>query len=285
MRLTTNLPRDQYDAIDALNMSRLKAIAHSPRMYRYALENPKTSSALTLGTAAHVAVLEPERYEEQFCIWGSTTAAGAMSPRRGQYWEAFVANAGKRTILTPEEHSRAQAIAAAVRFDERANQYLGEGDAEVTLEWNLPAPLGGRPAKARVDWITKVGGKPYLVGLKSARDCRHHQFANQAAKLKYHLSWSYYLDGYTAITGRVPQLREIVVDSEAPHSVAVYAIDNDVILQGREEYWELVKTLNECEARDEWPGPVRDEQVLTLPTWAYRSNDDLRDLDLEVSNG
>jgi hypothetical protein len=121
------------------------------------------------------------------------------------------------------------------------------------------------------------------VGLKTARDVRPREFGNQVARLGYHLSWAYYLDGYTAITGRVPELREIVVESAPPYAVAVYRIEADVVLQGREEYFELVKILNECEANGEWPGPVRTEQVLTLPTWAYRSDNDLAGLDLEVA--
>lgn len=203
-----------------------------------------------------------------------------MAPRRGQYWEQFVANAGKKTILTPEQHKLANDIAKSVRFHEGAQKYLEIGDPEVTLEWNLDRALGGRAAKGRVDWITRVGGKPYLVGLKTTRDCRHFQFSKQAANLGYHLAWAYYADGYKAIKGIEPGLIEIVVESEAPHAVAVYRIPNDIILQGREEYWECAKLLAECEARDEWPGPVTGEEELTLPSWAYKQDQDIADIGL-----
>lgn len=284
MKITSRMPRAEYDAIAALNISRLKEMKRSPLHFRHLLDNPKLSDPLTLGTATHVAVLEPERYISEFCVWDRTTDGGAMAPRRGQYWEAFVANVGKKTILTPEQHRLANDIAKAVRFHPAANKYLEAGDPEVTLEWTLPAELGSRAAKGRVDWITRVDGKPVLVGLKTARDCRHFQFSRHAANLGYHLAWAYYLDGYKAIRGLTPRVVEIVVESAAPHAVKVFNIGEDIILQGREEYWECVKLLAECEAAGEWPAPGGDaEEDLTLPSWAYQQDDDVSGLELETA--
>jgi hypothetical protein len=48
---------------------------------------------------------------------------------------------------------------------------------------------------------------------------------------------------------------EIVVESMRRTRSRSTRIPDDIIEQGREEYWELVKILAECEARDEWPGP------------------------------
>jgi len=283
MTITSRMPRADYDAIAALNISKLKEVKRSPLHFRHMLDNPKVSDPLTLGTATHVATLEPERYASEFAVWNRVTEGGAMAPRRGQYWEGFVANAGKKTILTPEQNDLANAIAKSVRFNEDANRFLEVGDSEVTLEWNLPAELGGRPAKGRVDWITRIDGKPYLVGLKTTRDCRHFQFAKQAANLGYHLAWAYYFDGYKALKGIEPGVIEIVVESDAPHAVAVYRIPEDIILQGREEYWECAKLLAECEASGEWPGPVAGIEELTLPSWAYKQEDDIADIDLQAA--
>jgi hypothetical protein len=281
MKITSRMPREEYDALNALNISRLKETKRSPLHFRHLLDNPKRTDPLTVGVATHVAVLEPERFANDFATWNRTTAGGKMAPRAGQYWETFVAEAGKRTILTPEQTALANNIAAAVRFNEDANRYLEIGDPEVTLEWQLPLELGRRPAKGRVDWVTRIDGQPVLVGLKTARDCRHFQFARQAANLAYHLAWAYYFDGYKAIKGVEPKLIEIVVESAPPHAVAVYRIPEEIILQGREEYWECAKLLAECEARNEWPGPVQGEEDLTLPTWAYKQEDDISEIGLE----
>jgi exodeoxyribonuclease VIII len=278
MGLTSRMTRDEYMAIAALSVTRLKEIGRSPQHYRYCLEHPKTTDALTLGTATHVAVLEPERFERDYAVWERRTDAGAMAPRRGQHWEDFLAGAQGKTILTPDERDTAQTIAAAVRADMTASPYLAAGEPEVTMQWAFE----GRACKGRADWLTRrADGMPVLVGLKTARDCRVFAFGNQAAKLEYGMQWAFYFDGYLACTGHEPRMIEIVVESAPPHAVATYIIDKDIILQGRDNYREMIKVLAECEASGEWPGPVVGEQFLTLPSWYYPAMDDIGDLDLE----
>lgn len=281
--ITPNHTREAYDRIAALNISRLKEIKRSPLHYKYALTHPRTSPAMTLGTATHIAVLEPERYASHYAVWGSRTAGGNMSPRKGQAWDAFCAEHAGRSIITADEDSEAKAISAAVRGDARAAALLAAGDAEVTLEWMLPPELGNRPARGRVDWITTLNGRACLVGLKTARDCRHFIFGSAAAKLEYPCQWAYYFDGYVASTGEVPLVREIVVESSPPYACAIYRIEDDIIEEGRERYWEMAKLLAECEATDTWPGPEPVEIELTMPSWYYgTAEDDLSGLDLET---
>jgi len=278
MTIESRMPRAEYDQIQAMSITRLKGLRRSPLHYQYLLTNPKVTQPLTLGIGAHTAVLEPERFLNDFAIWDRKTESGRAAPRNGKWWDAFQLEHQGRTILTDEEARVSQAIAAAVRFDPVANKYLASGDPEVTMRWELEE---GRPAKGRIDWLTVIEGKPTIVGLKTTRDCRHFAFGSQAAKLDYAIQWAWYCDGYKKITGREPQMVEIVVESEAPHAVATYFIRDDILLQGRDNYRELLKILAECEAKDEWPGPQLCEEILTLPTWYYQDpNDDIDGLGL-----
>jgi hypothetical protein len=277
VRIESRISRAEYDPIKGVSITKLKDLRRSPQHYQYGLVHPKTSGALTLGIAAHIAVLEPDRFATEFAIWDRTTDAGAMSPRRGQHWDAFRASYADRTILTPKEAGLCQQISSAVRNDALAIKYLASGDPEVTLLWETMS----RQCKGRVDWLTRIDGKPYIVGLKTARDCRPFVFGAQCAKLGYHLQFAFYHDGYEAIAGNRASLVEIVVESSPPHAVAVYRISDDVLAQGREEYIRLLEVLARCEAENYWPGPVPQEEELTLPTWAYTGgDDDIEDLGL-----
>lgn len=275
--IQSRIPYDDYRAVKALNISSLKEMKRSPLHYRHALTNPKESPALTLGTAAHTATLEPERFVREYAIWSSRTDAGRMSPRTGKKWEEFVASHAGRSILTEDECSEALAIANAVRNDPVARKYLEAGEPEVVVNWML----GDRPCKGRIDWLTQIDGVPVIVGLKSARSVEPFMFGAAAARLGYALQWAWYFDGYKAATRRTARLVEIVVENTAPHAVVVYAIPEDVIEYGRDEYQNLLHRLDDCEARGEWPGPAEMELVLSLPSWVYGSDEDLSDLQLE----
>ena len=281
--IISRMPVDEYRAIDALNITRLKELRRSPMHYRYAQLYPKVTDPLILGVAAHVAVLEPERFERQFAVWDRRTDAGAMAPRRGQYWDEFQRQHGDKECLTPDQAALAKAIATAVRGDEFAMRYLASGEPEVVMTWRTPQP-GGRNCKGRVDWLAHVNGEPALIGLKTTRDCRPFVFGSQAAKLDYALQWAWYFNGYCAIKhGERPRMVEIVVESAPPHAVVVYRIPDDIILQGEDNYQALLAQLEECEATDRWPGPATCEQVLTLPSWYYPAvDDDISDMGLVV---
>lgn len=277
--IRSRVPVAEYRALPGTSITRLKELRRSPLHYRYALAHPKETTALRLGTAAHVAVLEPERFSSQFAIWSRRSEkTGNLCPKNGQWWESFQGENAGRDIITIDEAEEALDIQRAVRSDACALPYLDAGDPEVTLQWTLR----GRPAKGRADWLTNVEGEPVIVGLKTARDCRHYQFGGQAARLGYHLQWAYYHDGYEFIMKRPARMVEIVVENTPPYAVVVYRIPDDIIQQGRDEYLVLLDQLDECERKGQWPGPSIGEQFLTLPSWVYAANDDLSEIGLEA---
>jgi hypothetical protein len=263
--IRAGVSRDEYLELDALNISRLKEMARSPLHYRYRLTHAKATAPLTLGNAAHCAVLEPERFAAHYAVWRRRVASGNLAPRNGQHWEAFKAEHAGLDIITEDEEQEALEVQAAVHGNPIAAKYFASGDAEVAMLWFL----GERLCKGRADWVTSVA-RAHIVGLKTARDCREYPFAKQAANLGYHLQWAWYFDGYLRITGEEPRMIEIVVETgDGPHDVVVYEIPNEVIVQGREEYQELLKRLDACERADHWPGTAETELPLTFPTWAF----------------
>lgn len=279
MQISGDIGFTAYRALEAVSISALKELRRSPLHYRHNLLHGKTTAAMTLGTAAHCATLEPHRFADEYAVWDQKTAAGRSAPRLGKAWEAFVEASVGRQILTAEEHRTATSIATAVHHHAAARPYLVSGDAEVSMQWEMH----GRRCKGRVDWLQDRGGKTVIVGLKTARDCRHYPFGAVSARLGYSLQWAWYHDGWLHITGESPAMVEIVVESAAPHAVAVYRINEDVLAHGRDEYLRLLELLDRCEQTGHWPGPVEAEEELTLPSWAYgTTEDDLSELGLEA---
>lgn len=115
--IQSRVPAEEYHALPGVSITRLKELKRSGLHYQYRLANPLQSVPLTLGTAAHCAVLEPERFSRQFAVWGRRSESGNLCPRRGQYWDAFVEHNPGKTILTEDEGLDALAISQAVRKD------------------------------------------------------------------------------------------------------------------------------------------------------------------------
>src|SRR5690606_13676340 len=103
------IPRTEFEAyrvIDAVNWSTLKVMAKSPRHYRHALAHPRPPSpAMLLGTAAHLATLEADRWDDEVRIFDGAS-------RRRKAWEVFQAANPGRLLLNPAEADKAQAMAA-----------------------------------------------------------------------------------------------------------------------------------------------------------------------------
>jgi PDDEXK-like domain of unknown function (DUF3799) len=275
--ITSRQPFGDYLATPGISITRLKEIKRSPQHYQHRLVTPYTSDALTLGTATHCATLEPERFECAYAIWSRRAANGNMAPRKGQFWDEFCFQNDGKSFLTEDEASDAMTIAAVVRASPIAMRYLGSGEPEVSMTWEMQ----GRACRGRIDWLTIIDGHPVLVGLKSARDCRQFVFGKQAAQLSYDCQWAWYFNGYKAITGKSAKVIEIVVESKPPHAVAVYRINDDILLTGEENYNAMLLKLDECERTNEWPGPEPEETELLMPSWYFSApQDDISDLGL-----
>lgn len=273
MKLRANMPFRHYLDIPATSISGLKELRRSPLHYLHRKQNPKAPSpAMVFGTAAHCAVLEPERFERDYVVWDRRTDSGASAPRRGKEWEKFCAELPDGAeIITVSEAAACRALQAAVRGDPVAAPYLASGMPEVVAQWELD----GHACKGRFDWLTEIDGQSVLVGLKTTRDVAPRPFAATAARLGYHLQWAWYADGYELVTGREnPRVVEIVVEADAPHAVVVYDVAPDVLEQGRTEYARLLELYRECKAADSWPGPATTLQVFSLPAWAYDAETD-----------
>src|SRR5262245_2249669 len=174
------VPYGEYALQKAVNFTTLKEMARSPMHYKHRLETPKESDSLTLGIAAHTAILEPDKFMKTYALWDERTEGGSVRPRRGKDWDAFCAANRGKSIVRIDEFQTAMAMRDAVRTNINAMRYLRSGEAETTLVWHDAETE--YLCKGRVDWITKLGDMDVLAGVKTAKDCRPIGFGNAAAR-------------------------------------------------------------------------------------------------------
>jgi hypothetical protein len=262
-----------YDAIDAVNYSSLKMLAKSPKHYQhYKLCGSKETRPMFKGTAAHIAILEPERFATEYAIFTGRRKAG-------KEWEAFETAALEqgKTVLKKAELDEAIAMRDAVREDPLASSYLSGGQHEVTLVWEDGET--GLPCKGRLDFLR---GGTVAVDVKTTRDASPHWFARDVARLQYHVQAAMYFDALATLTNRDPRFVVVAIESSAPYDVVTYDLPEPVIEAGRDEYQRLMRLLVECRRDNHWPGIGNGfEQTLTLPTWSLPDSSD----DLELTIG
>lgn len=256
--------RSAYDAIDAVNWSRLKLLRKSPLHFLHCSQ-PADSAAFKVGRATHAATLEPHRFERDFVIY-----EGAV--RRGKEWDRFRELNWRKTILLQDEHDRARAMAAAVRGHELVAPLLAEGgEVERTVVWTDPKT--GLKLKGRLDWLGRV-----VLDLKTSRNAIDPRtFALDAYKLGYFHQLELYRRGVAAERGveEGPPALIVAVETEVPYDVVAYPINEDALHFAGKEIDELLATLVQCRAENKWPGKFSAPQDLNLPRWAFPSAEDM----------
>jgi hypothetical protein len=269
------LPYAEYDQIDACRFSDLKYLERSPMAYRYNCDNPTEPTApMILGNAAHLAILEPSM--ANFAVWPGP------GRRFGKEWDVFCFENSAKTLLNVKERDYVTGMMLAVHANPDAHRYLRAGIGKNELTAVFRDLTFRRNFKIRIDRLIEIEGESVLVGLKSTVDCRSFRFGPQCHKMCYHVQDAIYQNGYFYLTGTLPRVVIIAVDSRPPHDSAVYRVPNDVLRQGQADLARWMERLVECEKTDEWPGAEQGEQDLVLPAYAYPGGDFQMD-DLEIT--
>lgn len=258
------MTNEAYHLHPAVGSSDLKLILRSPAHYRYEKENPSDPTpAMQFGTACHQALLEPALYEQSVEM---PVFEGKGS--RAKKEEFLLANHGK-LILKPAQKEAIGGILRAVSSHKTARGLLAGGAAEEAFFWQDQST--GIICKCKPDFLRN--GR-IVVDPKTTFDAEPTVFAKQIAKLQYHLSGAFYLDGVTAVTGeKHDQFINIAIESEEPHGISVHLLDEATIDAGRFLYKKALKILRECKDKNEWPSYP--DQILTtaIPHWAFPAED------------
>lgn len=253
----------EYLQAPGVHWSVLKNLEQSPLEYKHALDHPATETdAMRLGRAVHTAVLEPDQFLREYELYPGEN-------RRGNAWKDFVAAHTSKTVLLEKDYQQCLAIRDAVRSHPIAGPLLEGAETEFAVGWNDGGT--GIPCKARIDCY-----KPNtMVDLKTTGTFEPRLFAATAARLKYVHQLAFYRNGLVASVRRVDAVKIICVQSSAPHDVIVYGLPEQMLDWARGEVGDLMRLLQKCQRRDEWPGAGVEEHELDLPLWAFPDEEPL----------
>lgn len=261
-RVLYDLPADKYHALPAIGSSDVKAILRSPAHYRVraAADNESTQSQ-DIGTATHLAVLEPARFELE--VVGAPRVDRRTSAGKAAAAAFEGLHAGK-LILSGDDFDTVSRIADAVRSHPGARTLLDAGAAEVSMLWTDEET--STPCKARADWLRSDG---ILVDLKTTRDASPAGFRREIAQHRYHVQAAHYFNGARAVFGDDPPAWVfIAVEKEPPFAVGVYMLDREAIDKARELVASAYRAWRGCTESGSWPAYGDLIEPITLPAWA-----------------
>lgn len=289
MQIMKNLSREDYDQIDALNASRLALLLKSPRHYQ--MNYFKESDAMKLGTAIHMAYLEPKNFKDKYVvepqqvlclprdekgkvIKGAEPVWQAMNKRLKDHkeylanWRASQEKLGSIVITDDEMGSITgvlNSISEEIRFPPprdciSVQELLATKDTEVTAvnEFN------GIQVKARADLLVNTRLGRTIVDIKKTSAISPEDFVNKVYKYHYDLQAAFYMHAFEA-----EAFVWLCVESDEPYAVATYNAQHFLEI-GRKKIDKCLEIKARCESENYWPWFSRGVEDLMPTAWQVK---------------
>jgi exodeoxyribonuclease VIII len=266
---THNIPARDYRNRPEISRSDLGHLLRSPRHYwskkidPARIETSYETPAMRLGTAVHMAALEPDRFSSGY-------GEGPMVSRSTKVWKEAQA-ATKATLLPPDEFRLIAGIVKSLQDHDAASKALFRGNGSNEATFITKDAASGIGIKCRADRVTSGG---FVVDLKTTQDASARAFGKSVVNFNYHLQAAFYMRCIEAATGTIPKgFVFVAVEKEPPYACQVFLADDEMLSIGAKKIDALLlqlRSLTEEFGTTPWPSYSQQVQPLSLPEWALR---------------
>lgn len=273
---------EDYTAWPAANFSTIKLMDQTASKCKHAIDNPKKPTpAMILGSALHIATLEPARFENSFHICppcdrrtkeGKEIFSKAEKDAAGKL---LIRDTGSADDATPKGLQLLRGMAKSIRAMNAAAQFLdGAGQNEVSALWK--DEITGLWCKGRFDRYIENHRElgQFIIELKSDRAADDWNFGKTVFSRRYAAQASGYSHGLEIITGKKVTHIFIAVENFAPFDCAIYKLDDPDVQTGYLQYRRMLDRYAECIKTNVWPGYPDKVQVLSMPGYAAETVSD-----------
>lgn len=287
------LSNGEYHHGPGISKSGLDIFRRSPAHYIFQRRHPKPpTQSMVVGDALHALILEPARFERDFC-----QARPENAPRRPTkaqvnaknpsdetrasvaFWAEWdEKNKGKREISTTTNFEKGPVwgcsdwdmihhMRDAVLSHKTASILLADGGKpEVSGYW--VDQEYGKLCKLRMDWWG--AGHNIIVDLKSTFNASYSEFARSVVDYFYHVQDAWYREGMWELKKPVYEFVFVVVEKEPPYGVGVYTLDKKAKELGARIARSDLRRFAKCHNEDKWPCYPEEPRDLFLPAYAER---------------
>lgn len=260
--------REYHDHDDVVSNSHLSKIAKSPKKLRSYLINakPKPTAEMVLGSATHKQVLEKDEFFDEFALALDIQRRKDVDKATWKRFEDECAELGKE-IISKKMYSQVQHMESAVFQHVGARKLLYDLPGKNEVSIFTKDPETDLETRIRCDRLLDNG---LIVDLKTTKDASPKAFAKSIVNLRYHVAAAFYLDNCLWEGLEVREFVFVAVEKEAPWGVAVYVLEPEAIIRGREIYRRDLNLYADCKKNRNWPDYGNDRITkLQLPRYAY----------------
>ena len=274
----SDISNEDYHRGPGISKSGLDLIDQSPRHYIEVKKHPKpTTKAMTIGSALHCLVLEPDEFDKLYVRDPNPGSQSAKAKEaRLQLAEdgltVISTKPGESTHWSPGDWDTIHRMRDAVMTHPFASVLLDpdQGEAEQSVYWIDEET--GKLCKCRPDFFNDA--HKLMVDLKSTDDASYTGFGKSVAKWRYHVQHPFYVDGWRAAGRRVRSFVFVAVEKQPPYGVGVYQLDPKVVHIGRSMYLKNLHTYAKYHGKDfdEWPSYPPEIRDLEIPSWGLQGH-------------
>jgi exodeoxyribonuclease VIII len=279
---------DYYSLDEFISYSGLKNLKKSPAHYRQYKDEPADveTDAMAFGSAYHMYILEPERFEQEYYIFDDDAiyqvliGEGFKSPRSTKQYKEWAESEmriiGDRKTIEKDLFQKIKDMKEQLMKHYYCRALLSGGEAEYSITGVLQTADGDIKIKAKPDYIKR--DKRFIIDLKTAFDVSIDGFSRAAADNDYHIQAALYSDLMDMITGddRGWTFYFIAQEKKRPYAFNIFEASPQFIGQGKYEYEQLLKLYKMCVEQNRWPGyqvfcEWKSGNIeLNLPKWAIK---------------
>jgi len=287
-RIKYNLDARTYHAANGVNVSSFQYIDPErdgcPEIWRAESagegEPRKETAAMSMGTALHSYVLEPDEFKKEFVIVteelkaelysqaiesGSKAKAFSRSLSTFKAWEAQQKEEGRR-VLTEEEMQMVKGLSDAALSVPRMDAFLKcpQLETELSIFAELEDLNENKvECKGRLDAV--IPGKA-ICDLKTTVNTSPGKLGNFIANFRSYVQAAFYLDlaKEVGLADESTTFSWCFIQKQRPHMATYFTATEDLIKLGRHKYKSWLGWIHNGRETGNWPHHSADVE---LPGW------------------
>ena len=258
----------EYIDCDAVSFSRFKHFNKTAQhCYAYMTRPPDTKSAQELGSAIHVAILEPERFEEDYF-----QAPGGDKRSKGvkEAWRIAEEDHPGAIGLKPADWDTCRGARDAVwsRHAYAAALLGGEGFNECAYVWTDPGTQ--LKCKFKADRLSNCpDGHGAIIDIKSIVEATDRKITFAIRDFQYHVQGAHGIEGLNQLRPATRRFILIWCEKSRPYAVRVTEVSEHSMELGKRERRRFLDQYRQCIDSGIWPAYAQGLELVDVPDYEF----------------